>query len=142
MVAMGIIELPTPLFGFEAAGVVSRIGPDVKNFTVGDRTVLLGVKTFSTVCTATEKVFEKIPGEMSFIEGASMPLVILTAIYSLIDIGHLEKGQVRKIAQRDSDQLLIHFFNDSLSLSTAVVEVSGLPLSKLLVCWGPRSIRP
>ncbi|KAI9692847.1 MAG: Type I Iterative PKS [Bathelium mastoideum] len=95
LVAMGIIELPSkePTFGYEASGVVRRVGPNVTKLGVGDRTVLTGIKNFSTVVTSSELLHEKLPDDMSFAEGASMPLVFMTAIYSLVDIGRLEKGQ-------------------------------------------------
>ena len=83
-------------FGYEGAGTIRRIGPDVKKFRVGDRVVFTGIKTFSTVVIATEMLYEKLPDDMSFADGASMPLVFMTAIYSLLDIGRLEKGQVRR----------------------------------------------
>lgn len=92
---MGIISLSSrePYFGYEATGVVKRVGPEVKKLKVGDRALLTGIKTFSTVVTSTELLVDKLPDDLSFVDGASMPLVFTTAIYSLINIGHLEKGQ-------------------------------------------------
>lgn len=90
---MGIIDRRIPTFGYEAAGVVRRVGPKAAKLKVGDRAVFMGTKTFSTVVTAPEVLYEKMPDSMSFSEGASMPLVFATAIYSLIDIGQLCQGQ-------------------------------------------------
>lgn len=94
LVAMGIIERRQPTFGYEAAGIVRRIGKNVTKLRVGDRAVFMGMETFSTVVTAPEMLYEKLPDGMSFAEGASMPLVFTTAIYCLVDIGRLAKGQV------------------------------------------------
>lgn len=96
--AMGIIELNSAesTFGYEAAGIIRRIGPDVKKFRPGDRAVFCGIQTFSTVVTATELLYKKLPNDMSLVDGASMPLVFMTAIYSLLEIGQLAKGQVSK----------------------------------------------
>jgi NADPH:quinone reductase-like Zn-dependent oxidoreductase len=64
----------------------------VKKLRVGDRAVLIGVRTFATVVTETKLLCEKLPDELSFADGASMQIAFLTAIYSLIDVGRLEKG--------------------------------------------------
>ncbi|KAH8648631.1 hypothetical protein BX600DRAFT_389283 [Xylariales sp. PMI_506] len=93
LVAMGIIELPVANIGYEASGIVSRVGPDVTKLRVGDRMVMTGVGAFSTHVRSSELFCDKLPDDLSFQEGASMPLVFATAIYSLIDIGRLTKGQ-------------------------------------------------
>jgi NADPH:quinone reductase-like Zn-dependent oxidoreductase len=92
---MGIIELPQLTFGYEAAGIVRRIGPEVTKVHVGDRVVLTGIKSFATVVVTSELLCEVLPESISYVDGASMPLVFLTAMCCLMDIGHLEKGQVR-----------------------------------------------
>lgn len=93
---MGIIKLPSQelTVGYEAAGVIQRVGPNAKMFAVGDRVVLYGIKTFYTVITATELLYEESPDELSSIDGASMPLVLMISIYCIIDVEELRKGQV------------------------------------------------
>ncbi|KAL6890027.1 hypothetical protein GGI43DRAFT_425686 [Trichoderma evansii] len=93
LVAMGIIELSPPTFGYEATGIVRRLGPKAGKLSVGDRVALTGIKAFASTVTITENLCEKLPDELDFTSGASMPLVFATAIYSLINIGALEKGQ-------------------------------------------------
>ncbi|KAI0005181.1 hypothetical protein F4779DRAFT_633577 [Xylariaceae sp. FL0662B] len=94
--ATGVIELPTGQqrgIGIEASGIVRRVGPEVTKVSVGDRVVAMGESTFSTVVTTTEMLCEKMPDGMSFVDGASMPIAFQTAIYALLNIGHLEEGQ-------------------------------------------------
>jgi NADPH:quinone reductase-like Zn-dependent oxidoreductase len=93
VVATGVIKLPELNLGYEGAGIVSRIGPNVKKFRIGDRVLFYGKNTFSSVITATEMLFEKIPDELTFTDASTMPMIFVTAIYSLITIGRLEKGQ-------------------------------------------------
>ncbi|KAF5025548.1 hypothetical protein F66182_2356 [Fusarium sp. NRRL 66182] len=93
LVAMGLIPLPELTFGYEAAGIVTRVGPKVTKVRVGDRAIGASIKVFATKVTDTELLFEKIPDSLSFVDGASLGLVFSTAIYSLIDIGRLEKGK-------------------------------------------------
>lgn len=94
---MGIIELPELAFGYEATGIVRRMGPNVTKFNVGDRVAVVAVKTFSTTITVSELLCEQLPDNLGFVDGASMPLIFTTSIYALIDIGRLQKGQVRDI---------------------------------------------
>jgi len=56
--------------------------------------VFMGTSTFSTTVTAPEMLFARLPEGLGFVEGASMPLVFATAIYCLVDIARLSKGQV------------------------------------------------
>lgn len=101
MSANGIIEVPEEGFGLEATGVVTRLGPKVKELRVGDRVILFKRGSFSTSIVTSEKLCEVIPDELSFEDGATMPCVYATAVYSLIDIGNLKKGQVRNIQHAD-----------------------------------------
>ncbi|KIX08676.1 uncharacterized protein Z518_03333 [Rhinocladiella mackenziei CBS 650.93] len=93
LVAMGIIERNRPTFGYEAAGIVRRVGKNVTKLRIGDRAAFMGMETFSTVVTAPDMLYEKLPDNMSFAEGASMPLAFTTSIYCLITVGRLSKGQ-------------------------------------------------
>ncbi|RYO92343.1 hypothetical protein DL766_010347 [Monosporascus sp. MC13-8B] len=93
--AMGVLGLldHDHGFGYEASGIVRRIGSDVAKVRVGDRVIVMGLEAFQTTLTTPEFLCEKLPYEMSFAEGASMPVVFLTAIHSLVNLGRLEKGQ-------------------------------------------------
>ncbi|KAI1209352.1 fatty acid synthase S-acetyltransferase [Annulohypoxylon truncatum] len=93
LVAMGIVELPERQFGLEAAGIVTRVGADVKNIKVGDRVCFLKKHAFSTYLVSEEMFCAKIPDRLSFDEAASMLMPYVTAIHSLINVGCLEKGQ-------------------------------------------------
>lgn len=98
LTAMAVVELRSrnPTLGCEAAGVVRRVGPSAKKFRIGDRVVLLGMQTFSTVLNISELLCEKLPADISFVEGASMPVVFATAIQSLINVARLEKDQASR----------------------------------------------
>lgn len=93
LVGMQIIPGRDPKFGYEAAGVVRRVGSKVTRHAVGDRVIAMGISTFSTVITSKEVYFEKLPDHVSFVEGACIPLVFVTAVYGLRDVGRLGKGQ-------------------------------------------------
>ncbi|KAL8881851.1 MAG: hypothetical protein Q9198_001030, partial [Flavoplaca austrocitrina] len=93
LVAMGILKLAKTHFGYEAAGVVRKLGPNATKFSVGDRVVLMGCNTFATTVTQSELLCEKLPDSVSLLNGAGSPLCFTTAIYGLVDMGRLEEGQ-------------------------------------------------
>ena len=49
--------------------------------------------SFASSIITSEKLCEVIPDDLGFEDGATMPCVYATAIYSLIDIGALKRGQ-------------------------------------------------
>ncbi len=82
-------------FGYEASGVIRRVGPGVQHLRVGDRVMALAGGTFATSVKTTELLCVKIPDSLGFDDAATIPIVYTTAAYSLFDIGGLRKGQVR-----------------------------------------------
>lgn len=91
---MGILTLPETNFGYEAAGIVRKIGPKATKLCVGDRVIIMGHKTFATTLMQPEMLCEKIPDSMDLRDAAGSPLCFTTAIYGLMDVGRLEEGQV------------------------------------------------
>lgn len=93
---MGIIahdgdDIP---LGVECSGVVRRIGSAVGDLQPGDRVfgVARGGMFASRVKVKSDMVV-KIPDDMSFEDAATL-INHLTAIWSLVDIGRMEPGQV------------------------------------------------
>jgi acyl transferase domain-containing protein/NADPH:quinone reductase-like Zn-dependent oxidoreductase len=92
----GVIPLSTT--GSEASGVVVAIGPDVSGLQVGDRVACLTKGAFATRVRADAAKVFKLSPEMSFAEGAALPLAYCTAYYALVEVARLAEG----------DTLLIH----------------------------------
>ncbi|KAI0001395.1 ketoacyl-synt-domain-containing protein [Xylariaceae sp. FL0662B] len=91
-------KLATHDFGIEASGIITAIGKDVRNVQVGDRVAAITQGAFAT-STRTKAAFSfKLPNDMSFEEGATLPLAYSTAYYSLIELGRVH----------DEDTILIH----------------------------------
>lgn len=96
---MGIVEaskdvLATGDFGFEGAGVITEIGPNVEHLAIGDRVAFSSTGCFSTSQTMPEINCTKIPESLTFEEAATIPVVYGTALYGLLDLARLEKDQV------------------------------------------------
>ncbi len=85
---------PIPcVVGYEVAGVVDQVGPDVAGLTVGDR--VFAMPRFGgysdTVVVPAGQAF-RLPERMSFEEGAALPVVYLTAHHMLLFTGSLRPG--------------------------------------------------
>ncbi len=80
--------------GLEFSGKVIAVGPNVKNWKVGD--AVMGVSRFGAytthLCIEEEYLFA-LPAGWSFAEGAAYPVQVLTAWYALLELGQLKKGE-------------------------------------------------
>lgn len=83
---------PGPL-GIEGAGVITAIGSGVHGFAVGDRVMGLFPAAFGPVAVADARMLVQLPAGWSFSEGASAPVIFLTAYYGLLELGQLSAGQ-------------------------------------------------
>ncbi|VUC26597.1 unnamed protein product [Clonostachys rosea] len=85
----------TPV-GLEAAGIVTRVGPQVQRFKPGDRVFGFAFKgAFATHVRALEGTLTHVPETLSFEEAAVIPIVYTTAYACLYDIGDLGKRSAR-----------------------------------------------
>ncbi|KAK7266108.1 hypothetical protein RIF29_18748 [Crotalaria pallida] len=99
--ARGILKnhgdpLPT-VPGYDVAGVVVKVGGQVKKFKIGDEVYgdinenpidnVKAIGTLAEYTAAEEKVLAHKPSNLSFVEAASLPLVIITAYQGLERLG-------------------------------------------------------
>lgn len=90
-------QLPSRL-GYEAAGVIDAVGPDVTGFRIGDRISTIpsfpmsqyGVYGESAIVPAYAAA--KYPDKLSAIEGAAIWMQYMTAFGALIEYGDLKKN--------------------------------------------------
>lgn len=77
-------------------GVVSRVGSQVSEVAIGDRVWGVAMEgCFSTHVVLLDTLVLKIPDQLSFEEGATMPACYTTAVHALIEVGQLNRNQVR-----------------------------------------------
>ncbi|KAB2570584.1 Hybrid PKS-NRPS synthetase lepA [Lasiodiplodia theobromae] len=93
LVAMGIVKGTKPGLGLEGTGVIRKVGSGVEDLKVGDRVLVFDHGCFATRLVISANLCAKMPDSLSFEDGATMPCVYSTAIYALMTLGHLEKGQ-------------------------------------------------
>ena len=83
--------------GHDVAGVVVKIGADVKQFKVGDevyaRPADHRIGTFAEYISMNENDVAIKPKNLSMEEAASLPLIALTAWQALVEKANLKKGQ-------------------------------------------------
>jgi NADPH:quinone reductase-like Zn-dependent oxidoreductase len=89
-------RLPLTL-GHDVAGVVIQVGPRVRQFKVGDEVYArpddFRIGTFAEFVAVKETSLALKPKNLTMEEAASLPLVALTALQSLVGIAKLQRGQ-------------------------------------------------
>lgn len=87
------------IVGFDAAGIVEKVGAGVSEYKVGDRVITCsdhGQGRWGTyaeyVATSLAKV-ARLPNSISFAQGATIPISGLTAWQSIFVFGELQAGQ-------------------------------------------------
>jgi len=93
-----ILPYRTPLvLGHDVAGVVTRVGPRVRHFKVGDEVYSRSpdhrVGTFAEFIAVRENDVAPKPKNITMEEAASIPLVGLTAWQALVEKANLKKEQ-------------------------------------------------
>lgn len=84
------------VLGFDAAGVVVEIGPEVTDFNVGDEVFYAGdvtrPGTNAELHAVDERIVGRKPASLDFTEAAGMPLTAITAWEMLFDSFRLTEG--------------------------------------------------
>lgn len=78
--------------GFECAGVVAAIGPDVEGLRVGDRVVALGEGTHADQVVVPAWQVVRVPPEVDLVAAAALPMAYLTAAHAFSSVGGLRPG--------------------------------------------------
>ena len=86
------------IFGYECAGIVTRVGSDVNKFKVGDEVIVYKAGSIASVVVASENLVTLKPKHISFAEASTIPVAYLTAYYALIKCAKL----------KSSDKVLVH----------------------------------
>jgi NADPH2:quinone reductase len=87
------------IIGFDAAGVVVKVGENVTGFSLGDRVFTPtnhgqgGQGSYAEYAVANTDRVALIPDSMTFAEAAALPVAALTAWQALFERGDLQAGQ-------------------------------------------------
>jgi NADPH:quinone reductase len=80
--------------GFDAAGIVSAMGPEVMNFKPGDRVFCPGTLTgaYAELCLCAGNQVYRLPDNVSFSQGAAIGVPYGIAYRALFQLGHAVPG--------------------------------------------------
>lgn len=81
------------IVGGDVAGRVLQVGSDVDGFSVGDRVMANGTKTYAEVVSVRPDRTVKLDESISFEEAAAIPLTGQTAFEAIITRGKVRSGQ-------------------------------------------------
>ncbi len=93
-----LIKYKTPfVLGHDVAGVVTRVGADVRDFKVGDEVYArprdLRIGTFAEYIAIDQADLAVKPSSLTMEEAAAVPLVALAAWQALVDLAQVKPGQ-------------------------------------------------
>ncbi len=85
---------PTEIPGLEIAGIINKVGADVKRWKIGDKVcALVWGGGYAECCNVPEGQCLTIPDDMTFIEAASLPETFFTVWSNVFDRGGLKPGE-------------------------------------------------
>jgi NADPH2:quinone reductase len=84
-----LVETTPKILGFDAAGIVEAVGPEVTHFKTGDKVYYAGSVirqgTNSELHLVDERIVGRMPANLPFAESAALPLTTLTAWELMFD---------------------------------------------------------
>lgn len=86
------IKFPGVL-GWDVAGKIIKLGPDVTNLEVGDNVCGWSSHTYATLCAVKASLVVKIPAGLDTAESAALPLVGITGSQLISVAGEVKAGQ-------------------------------------------------
>ena len=92
VVALGMVD-DARQPGGEGAGEVLETGPDVTGWQPGDRVMGLFPDGVGPVAVTDQRLLARIPGDWTYTQAATVPVVFATAYYALHDLAGLQPGQ-------------------------------------------------
>ncbi|MEU5053694.1 type I polyketide synthase [Streptomyces sp. NPDC021096] len=93
LLALGMYPDKAGLLGSEGAGVVLEVGPGVDDVAPGDRVMGLFSGSFGPVAVTDHRLVAPVPAGWSFAQAAATPVAFLTAMYGLIDLAGVRRGE-------------------------------------------------
>ena len=92
-VILALGQLPGYYLGQECSGVVTRAGSDASGLRIGDRVCAIAAGSIANTVRCKADCAVKLPDEISFPSGASIPLVYCTAQYCLAHVARLKANE-------------------------------------------------
>lgn len=121
------LQTEARVLGYEGAGVVEAVGEDVTRFKVGDRVMFVGAPKWEgsnqTYQVLDEAYMTHLPEQLSFEEGASLPLTAFTAYETLFDVFGISENPEQN---EGKTLLIINGAGGVGSIATQIAKAYGL----------------
>ena len=82
-----------PSLGFECAGTIARVGPEVHGVRVGDRVMAFASAAFASHVVIRGDLVLPVPERVDLKAAATIPVAFLTAWYGLVTQARLRRGE-------------------------------------------------
>ena len=92
-IILALGQLPGHYLGQECSGVVTKAGFGVTKLEVGDRVCAIAAGSIANLARCKADCAVKLPNSISFLDGASIPLIYCTAHYCLAHVARLKAGE-------------------------------------------------
>ncbi|KAL9091247.1 MAG: hypothetical protein Q9159_001542 [Coniocarpon cinnabarinum] len=125
----GKVETKDAACNSDAVGVITNVGPSVKNLQRGDRVVSMAPSQFATVKQLPEWACVKLEDREAATDVAALPLVFSTALYALKNRANLRQGE----------SVLIHSAAGGLGL--AAIQIAQILRAEIYATAGSESKR-
>lgn len=93
--------------GGECSGIVTAVGPDVRDFQPGDEVLAMRMGSLATLVNVPRELVWRKPAGLSFEQAAALPVAFGTAYYALNNVARLSAGE----------SVLIHLASGGVGLS-------------------------
>jgi acyl transferase domain-containing protein/acyl carrier protein len=113
--ALGLYPAGTSTMGWEAAGVITAVGPGVSHVSVGDEVIALAPGSFAKLVTTDARLAVARPSNVGIAAAAGIPVVFLTAHYALRELARV----------RRDDKVLVHAAAGGVGLAAVQIARSA-----------------
>lgn len=92
-IILALGQLPGYYLGQECSGIVTKAGSGASTLKVGDRVCAIAAGSIANVARCKTNCAVKLPHSISFLDGASIPLIYCTAHYCLARVARLKPNE-------------------------------------------------
>jgi NADPH:quinone reductase-like Zn-dependent oxidoreductase len=133
--AVGLTKPRYRVAGLDAAGQVEAVGPEVREFQVGDEVLGFCPGAFAEyACAAAKQVVPK-PPSLTFEEAAAIPIAATTALRAIRDVGQVQSGH-RVLINGAAGGVGTYAVQIAHSLGAEVTGVCGTGSTELVLSLG------
>jgi NADPH:quinone reductase-like Zn-dependent oxidoreductase len=86
------------VLGWDLAGTIVSIGPQVQGFSLGDKVLAWGYHAYAELCAVRAELLAKVPNGVDLVEAAALPLVTTTGAELISVAGEVKAGQTALVS--------------------------------------------